>query len=91
MRGDGASNLRQQNWTQFAERIKPDRGFQERIADPTIHINDDIAVVWAPFVVRIDGKVSNCGIDHFDLVRDSGVWRVMNLTFSSRTTGCPAQ
>jgi hypothetical protein len=91
MRGDGASNLRQQSWTQFAARIKPDSAFQERIADPTIHIDDDIAVVWAPFVVRVGGKVSNCGVDHFDLVRESGTWKVMNLTFSSRTTGCPAQ
>ena len=90
-RGDGASNLREQSWTQFAARIKPDSAFQERIADPTIHIDDDIAMVWAPFVVRVGGKVSNCGVDHFDLVRERGAWKVMNLTFSSRTTGCPAQ
>ena len=91
MRGDGASNLREQSWTQFAARIHPDKAFQERIADPTIRIDDDIAMVWAPFVVRVGGKVSNCGVDHFDLVRERGAWKVMNLTFSSRTTGCPAQ
>jgi hypothetical protein len=90
-RGDGASNLRQQTWTQFAERVTPDRAFQERIAEPDIKIDGDIAVVWAAFVVRIGGTVSNCGVDHFDLVRESGAWKVMNLTFSSRTTGCPAQ
>jgi hypothetical protein len=90
-RGDGAANLRPQSWTQFAERITPQRAFQERIADPVVHVDQDIALVWAPFVVRVGGKVSNCGIDHFDLVRDSGAWKVMNLTFSSRTTGCPAQ
>jgi hypothetical protein len=90
-RGDGASNLRQQSWTQFAGRITPDRAFQERIADPMINIDGDIAMVWAPFVVRVDGKVGNCGIDHFDLVREHGAWKVLNLTFSSRPTGCPAQ
>jgi hypothetical protein len=90
-RGDGASNLRPQSWGMFAERITPQRAFQERIANPTVQVDDDIALVWAPFVVRVGGKVSNCGIDHFDLVRENGVWKVMNLTFSSRTTGCPAQ
>jgi hypothetical protein len=35
--------------------------------------------------------VSNCGFDHFDLVREEGAWKVINLTFSSRTAGCPAQ
>ena len=89
LRGDGASNLRQQTWTVFAGRIKPDGAFQERISDPQVHIDGDIAMVWAPFVVRIDGKVSNCGFDHFDLVRERDVWKVMNLTFSSRVTGCP--
>jgi hypothetical protein len=91
MRRDGASNLRQQSWTQFAERIKPDSAFQERIVDPAIDIDGDIAMVWAPFVVRVRGSVSNCGVDHFDLVRENGAWKVMNLTFSSRTSGCPAR
>ena len=85
------SGVRQQSWTQFAERLKPGEGFQERISDPAIEIDGDIAMVWAPFVVRVGGKVSNCGYDHFDLVRESGTWKIMNLTFSSRTTGCPAQ
>lgn len=89
MRADGAPNLRQQSWTQFAQRIES--AFQERISDPAIEIDGDIAMVWAPFVVRVDGKVSNCGFDHFDLVRENGNWKVMNLTFSSRTTECPAQ
>jgi hypothetical protein len=90
-RPDGTSNLRPQSWAQFAERVTPQRVFQERIANPTVHVDDDIAVVWASFVVRVGGDVSNCGIDHFDLVRDRGVWKVMNLTFSSRATGCPAR
>jgi hypothetical protein len=90
-RGDGTATLRPQSWSQFAGRVTPQRTFQERISSPLIHIDQDIALVWAPFVVRAGGKVSNCGIDHFDLVRDSGTWKVMNLTFSSRTAGCPAQ
>lgn len=89
LRADGASSLRQLSWTQFAQRVRPDSVFQERISDATIAIDGDIAMVWAPFVVRVGGRVSNCGVDHFDLVREAGAWKVMNLTFSSRTTGCP--
>jgi len=85
------SGLRQQSWTQFAERLKPGEGFQESISDPAIEIDGDVAMVWAPFVVRIGGRVSNCGFDLFDLVRENGAWKIMNLTFSSRTTGCPPQ
>ena len=85
------SGLRQQSWTQFAERVKPDAPFEETISDPAIEIDGDAAMVWAPFVVRLGGKVNNCGVDHFDLVRDNGNWKVMNLTFSSRVEGCPPQ
>jgi len=86
-----SSGLRQLSWREFAERQKPGSGFQERISDPAIEVDGDVAMVWAPFVVRVAGKVSNCGYDHFDLVRENGTWKVMNLTFSSRITGCPTQ
>lgn len=85
-----SSGLRHMSWTEFAQRVKPDSRFRESISDPAIEIDGDIAMVWAPFVVRIAGKVSNCGFDHFDLIRENGVWKVMNLTFSSRVTNCPA-
>jgi ketosteroid isomerase-like protein len=86
-----SSGLRQQSWTQFAERLKPGEGFQERISDPAVEIDGDVAMVWAQFVVRVGGKVSNCGYDLFDLVRENGKWKIMNVTFSSRITDCPAQ
>jgi hypothetical protein len=84
------SGIHSESWTQFTQRVSGS-AFQETISDPAIEIDGDAAMVWAPFVVRIDGKVNNCGIDHFDLVRENGTWKVMNLTFSSRITGCPAQ
>jgi putative lumazine-binding protein len=86
-----SKGLRQQSWTEFVQRFQSGSGFQESISDPAIEIDGDVAMVWAPFVVRVDGKVSNCGYDHFDLVRDNGTWKIMNLTFSSQITGCPSQ
>ena len=53
------------------------------ISDPAVEVDGDVAMVWAPFVVRVGGKVRNCGVDHFDLVRDKAL-EGMNLTFSSR-------
>jgi len=85
------SGLRQQSWTQFAARITPSGAFQETISDPAVDVDGDVAMVWAPFVVRVGGRVANCGYDLFDLVRENGAWKVMNLTFSSRTTGCPTE
>ena len=82
------SGVRGQSWSQFAARVTPGTPFTETISDPAVEIDGDAAMVWAPFVVRVGGKVINCGFDHFDLVRENGDWKVMNLTFSSRVTGC---
>ena len=84
------SGVRSESWAQFTQRLG-NSAFQETISDPAVEVDGDAAMVWAPFVVRIGGKVSNCGFDHFDLVRENGIWKTMNLTFSSRITRCPAQ
>ena len=88
MRASGVSGIRSQSWSDFSKRITPEGSFEERIIDPAIEIDGDVAMVWARFVVRRQGKVNNCGFDHFDLIRENGVWKVMNLSFSSRMTGC---
>lgn len=87
---DSESGLRSRSFTEYAARMAPGSGFVERITNPVIEQDGDVAMVWAPFTVAIAGKVVSCGYDHFDLVRESGQWKVMNLTFSSRTEGCGA-
>ena len=84
------TGIRSESWTQFTQRAAGS-AFQEGISDPAIEVDGDAAMIWAPFVVRVGGKVHNCGFDHFDLVRENGAWKVMNLTFSSRITGCPSE
>lgn len=87
----GFTGMRSTSWTDYAARMKPGQGFVERITSPVVEVDGDVAVVWAKFTVAIGGKTASCGTDHFDLVRENGVWKVMNITFSSRVTGCPDQ
>ena len=85
--GDG--KITRMSWPEMAERFKPGGPrYEEVMFDPAIDVDGDIAMVWAPYVFRLDGKVHHCGIDHFDLVRSDGRWRVLNITWSSRTTAC---
>jgi ketosteroid isomerase-like protein len=91
-RSDGTRSVRHMTAAQFAAMVKPGpERYAERISDPAIEIDGDIAMVWAPYVFTIDGKPAHCGYDHFDLVRESGRWKIQNVTWSSRTTGCVAQ
>lgn len=86
---DGARSIRHLDWPQFTAGIKPGaEKFEERLTDPAIEIDGDIAMVWGRYVFLIDGKPHHCGYDHFDLVRENGAWKVQNITWSSRTAGC---
>ena len=86
---DGTRSVRRTSWPEFAASIKPGpERYAERLTDPAVDIDGDIAMVWSPYVFTIDGKVSHCGTDHFDMVRDAGRWKIANITWSKRTTGC---
>jgi hypothetical protein len=87
---NGTSGVRKQSFAEYAAKMTPGSGFQERVSSPAIEIDGDIAMVWAPFTVRRGGAVVSCGYDLFDLVREQGAWKIMNVTFSTRTGGCPA-
>ena len=89
---DGSRAIRHLSWTEFAAGIKPGpEKLEERISMPAIEVDGDIAMVWAPYVFLIDGKAHHCGINHFDLVRENASWKVLNVTWSQRATGCTAQ
>jgi hypothetical protein len=90
-KADGTRSVRHMIWPEFAAGIKPGpERYEERLSNPAIEIDGDIAMVWAPYTFLVDGKAHHCGIDHFDLVREAGVWRILNITWSQRTTGCEA-
>ena len=57
---------------------------EERIHDPLVRIDNDVAVVWAPFDFLVDGKVDSCGTDLFNLVRENGKWLIASVADTSR-------
>jgi len=63
---------------------------QERIHDPLVRIDNDLAVVWAPFDYLIDGKVDHCGTDLFNLVRMDGKWLIASVADTGRKD-CPVK
>ena len=82
----------QMTFEAFAERVgKPGTTqIEERIHDPLIRIDNDLAVVWAPFDFLVDGKVDHCGTDLFNLVRVDGKWLIASVA-DTGTKSCPAK
>jgi hypothetical protein len=76
----------QMTFESFADRVgKPGTTkIEERIHDPLIRIDNDLAVVWAPFEFLVDGKVDHCGTDLFNLVRKDGRWLIASVADTGR-------
>ena len=76
----------------FADRVgKPGKTqIEERIHDPLVRIDHDLAVVWAPFDFLADGKVDHCGTDLFNVVRVDGKWLIASVA-DTGTNNCTAK
>ena len=82
----------QMTFEAFAERVgRPGTTqIEERIHNPLIRIDNDLAVVWAPFDFLVDGKVDHCGTDLFNMVRVDGRWLIASIADTGTNT-CPAK
>jgi len=82
----------QMTFDAFADRVgKPGKNqIEERIHDPLVRIDNDLAVIWAPFDFLVDGKVDHCGTDLFNLVRVDGKWLIASVA-DTGTKNCPAK
>lgn len=74
---------------EFAAGLTPGpEQFEEVMPDPIIAIDGDVGMVWGFYTFTIDGALSHCGSDHFDMIRRDGVWKINGLTWNQRRTGC---
>lgn len=88
----GRPQISSTDWVTFADALarRTDQ-LRERLIDPHVHVEGDIAMIWSRYEFERNGAFSHCGIDHFDLVRIEGRWRVLNLTWTRQTAGCPGR
>lgn len=49
----------------------------------------DIASIWAPYEFHTGERLSHCGYDAFNLVRDRGRWQIAGAIYTVRPDGCP--
>ncbi|HEY2854475.1 MAG TPA: nuclear transport factor 2 family protein [Gemmatimonadaceae bacterium] len=62
--------------------------WNERIYDPEVRIDGDVAQVWAYYTFHRNKAFSHCGVDAFMLLKVGSDWKITQLADSRRTTGC---
>jgi hypothetical protein len=59
--------------------------YDERIFDPVVEVDANIAHLWAYYEFWLGPKLSHCGYDSFFLVKLGDAWKVAQVADSRRT------
>ena len=90
-RGGGPPQVRLTTPSQFgAGIVRAPAGdvWNERIYDPEVRIDQNVAQVWAYFTFHRNSTFSHCGVDAFMLVKVGERWKITQVADSHRTEGC---
>lgn len=81
--------MRSWHWATYIENTAATpQNVSERLLDPDVKVERDLAMVWARYDFLVDGSLDHCGVDHFELIRKNGKWLVYNLTWTNQKVGC---
>ena len=68
--------------------IPKSMSFEERLKSFDIRVNGMLAHVYSPYTFYLNGKISHCGIDSFELVKQNGEWKILSITDTRTKEGC---
>jgi Putative lumazine-binding len=68
--------------------LMPKGDGDERVVIDAIHIDGPMAAVWAPYEFYYKGRFSHCGVDHFVMIREEGLWKIQYLIDTRRKQDC---
>ncbi|WP_298327063.1 nuclear transport factor 2 family protein [uncultured Dokdonia sp.] len=87
----GEIELSKQDFNQFLLSIcsiPETTAFEERIADYEIKMDGKMANVWTPYSFYINGSLSHCGTNSFQLFKRNGVWKIFYIVDTRDREDC---
>ena len=88
---DGKAALRTDDFGQFLKAIvgiPKDKNFEEKITSYDIQIDGTMANAWTGFEFWMDGQISHCGVNSFQLIKTDTGWKIFYLVDVGRKEGC---
>jgi hypothetical protein len=87
----GQTILNQNEYNQFLRSIASipkERAFEEKLLGFTIKIDGSMANAWTPYEFWLDGQLSHCGVNSFQLMKEDDTWKIIYLVDTRRREGC---
>lgn len=88
---DGTSEHNTDDFNKFLKgivSIPKDRKFEEKIKSCSIQIDGPMANAWTEYEFWIDGAMSHCGVNSFQLFNDGMGWKIIYIIDTGRAAGC---
>jgi hypothetical protein len=85
---DGQPRIRSVPLDDFLQSIgRNESAIEERIFEPQVRIDDNLATVWNRYEFLVDGKADHCGVDAFQLARFADGWKIVAIADTQRPCG----
>ena len=75
-----------EQWLQFVGRAT--QQLDERIWDPVVQVDDNLATVWVKYEFVAGGQFSHCGVDAFQLFKSPTGWKIFQVADTQRRENC---
>ncbi|MCA0133188.1 nuclear transport factor 2 family protein [Winogradskyella alexanderae] len=88
---EGKTVLNENSYNDFLRNIASipeDRSFEEKILDYSIQIDGKMANAWTPYEFWYMEKLSHCGVNSFQLIKEEDNWKIIYLVDTRRREGC---
>jgi len=61
---------------------------RERMWDPEVRIDGNLATLWAPYDFHLGDDFSHCGVDALQLVRTDAGWKIASIAYTIHREDC---
>jgi hypothetical protein len=89
---DGKQTLKMENFNDFIRSIAsiPDSvKFQERLTNYSIQVDGAMANAWSSYEFWLNDEFHHCGVNSFQLFKDTEGWKIIYLIDTRRKDDCP--
>ena len=90
-RANREDKIENSDLSKFAETVSTSkRELDEQIFNITVKQSGNLASVWTPFAFYLDGKLSHCGVNSFQLIKQQKGWKIRYLIDNGYHGDCEA-
>lgn len=87
---EGVIGIRTEQVSDFCKAVgsMPKGTADERVVYQDIKIDGNMASVWAPFKLYINGNFYSCGVNSIQMARMNGLWKIQYIIDTRRKDNC---